>query len=143
MDNYSITEAAKALEVNYTTVRRAIKAGKLKAHKVDGKWMIPQDSIIAYMQERGKKGKQTDRATAHQSTGAEYALIEELRSRVRFLEDQVKYLQEHIDRLTGIALPSGKARDTRGIGERIREWFTGARYEGPGSDTKKHKTPGQ
>ena len=47
--NYTIKEASEALGVSTDTIRRRIKEGKIKAHKVEGRngpqWAIPEDEL--------------------------------------------------------------------------------------------------
>lgn len=47
--NYSIKEASEYLKVSVDTIRRRIKEGKIRAHKVDGKngpqWVIPKEEL--------------------------------------------------------------------------------------------------
>lgn len=47
--NYTIREASEYLEVSADTIRRRIKEGKIRAHKVDGKnglqWAIPESEL--------------------------------------------------------------------------------------------------
>lgn len=42
---YTIKEVAKILKVHDTTIRRAIKQGRLKAFKIGTKWLIKKDDI--------------------------------------------------------------------------------------------------
>ena len=50
---YSLTDAAGALGVTYRTALSYIKEGKLKAHKVGGKWTIDRADLETFI----KQGK--------------------------------------------------------------------------------------
>lgn len=50
---YSLTDAAGALGVTYRTALSYIKEGRLKAHKVGGKWNIDKADLEAFI----KQGK--------------------------------------------------------------------------------------
>ena len=42
---YTIEEVAQMLKVHHTTIRRAIKNGRLKAFKIGKKWLISRDTL--------------------------------------------------------------------------------------------------
>ena len=42
---YTINEVADKLKVHHTTIRRAIKQGRIKAFKVGTKWLIKKEDI--------------------------------------------------------------------------------------------------
>lgn len=42
---YTINEVAKLLKVHHTTIRRAIKSGRLKAYTLHRKWIIKKEDI--------------------------------------------------------------------------------------------------
>lgn len=44
-DFYTIEEASKMFKVHHTTIRRAIKQGRLKAFKFGKKWLISKDTL--------------------------------------------------------------------------------------------------
>jgi len=136
MDTYTIQQAADHMDVDPATVRRAIKRGKLEARKVDGKWSISQDTLLAYMNARGKKARKSTTATHEQSTLHDYTLVRELYERIRTLESERDFLRQQLERVTVPALPMPKARDTRPLGVRIREWFAGAQEKEPGKSAK-------
>lgn len=46
---YSIIEAAEIIGCSVKSIRNYISAGKLKAHKVGGKWKIYREDIEAFM----------------------------------------------------------------------------------------------
>jgi excisionase family DNA binding protein len=47
-------EAAQQLRVRLDSVYALIWAGKLKAHKLDGRWRIPGDALKARLERRGE-----------------------------------------------------------------------------------------
>lgn len=42
---YTIYEVADLLKVHHTTIRRAIREGRLKAHRIGKKWFINRKDI--------------------------------------------------------------------------------------------------
>ncbi len=42
---YTINEVADKLKVHHTTIRRAIKEGRLRAFKLGAKWLIKKEDI--------------------------------------------------------------------------------------------------
>ena len=42
---YTINDVAKVLKVHHTTIRRAIKEGRLRAFKLGAKWLIKKEDI--------------------------------------------------------------------------------------------------
>jgi excisionase family DNA binding protein len=53
---YKVDEVAKMLDVNFRTVYRLMKAGKIRAVKVGGQWRIPKSEIEKYIQVEVKNG---------------------------------------------------------------------------------------
>jgi len=52
--NLSPREAAQQLRVRLDSVYSLIWAGKLKAHKLDGRWRIPVQAVDARLKQRGE-----------------------------------------------------------------------------------------
>jgi excisionase family DNA binding protein len=48
---YTITEVAKTLRLTNRTVWNYVKAGKLKAKKVGGKWIISEEDLKKFIGE--------------------------------------------------------------------------------------------
>jgi acetyl-CoA synthetase len=53
---YRVDEAAKILKVNFRTVYRLIKSGKIQAKKVGHQWRIPRGELEKYIKVEGKNG---------------------------------------------------------------------------------------
>ena len=130
MKRYTIREAARESGTGESTIRRAIKSGKLPAKDENGKYLIDAEALQEYFAVYGKskRGK-----TARYLTIGEKerdTLIEELRERIRHLEDETAFQRELIRNLTTRQLTAGKSEDTPGIVERVKTWFVGKKKEG-------------
>ena len=82
--------------------------------------------------DRGIKVKNTDTQEAIQPGQADDRLyqemrerIEEMKKRIEFLEEELRNSRNLIDRLTIKALPGSTTPDTRGVFQRMKEWFVG------------------
>lgn len=53
--HYSIKEAAKRLAVSETTVRKYIKLGKLRAHRIGRVWRISESAVAEFLETNGGK----------------------------------------------------------------------------------------
>ena len=63
--HYSIKEAARRLAVSETTVRKYLKLGRLRAHRIGRVWRISESAVAEFLETNGgqdtppdkKKGK--------------------------------------------------------------------------------------
>ncbi len=51
-DILSVRQLADFLQVNEQTIKRAIKAGELKAFKVSRDWRIERESVIEWLKQK-------------------------------------------------------------------------------------------
>ena len=112
-------EASRLLGVSSDTVRKWIKRGKIRARKVEGRWLIERDSLPDVS--RTKQDSVQDRDGTIVLSERDREVLQE---RVRDLERDKAYLQERIvtlerllESLTPKALPRPSLR------ERIRRIF--------------------
>ncbi len=52
---FSVAEVAERLKVSSKTIRRRIEAGRLKAIRDDGQWLIPPAEYFAYVESLPRK----------------------------------------------------------------------------------------
>jgi len=92
--NFSIEEAAKILGVSEKTIRRYIKDGKIKAVKVDGKYVIPEGEVS-----RESVIKQYSTDDNRQEIQFLLEKIKALEEDKVFLQGQISEMQRHIQSL--------------------------------------------
>lgn len=59
--HYSIKEAAKRLAVSETTVRKYIKLGKLRAHRIGRVWRISESAVADFLETSGGQDTPPDK----------------------------------------------------------------------------------
>lgn len=59
--HYSIKEAAKRLAVSETTVRKYLKLGRLRAHRLGRIWRISESAIAEFLETNGGTEPPLDR----------------------------------------------------------------------------------
>lgn len=59
--HYSIKEAAKRLAVSETTVRKYIKLGKLRAHRIGRVWRISESAATEFLETNGGQDAPADK----------------------------------------------------------------------------------
>ena len=89
-DTMTIREASQCIGKSESTVRRWIRSGKLEATLINGVYDIPDKVVNAYL---------NDQAVDRQMEDIDQALIEQLRSEVEHLREQVKIKDKEIDEL--------------------------------------------
>ncbi|RLG19528.1 hypothetical protein DRN74_06720 [Candidatus Micrarchaeota archaeon] len=128
-------EASRLLGVSSDTVRKWIKRGKIRARKVEGRWLIERDSLPDVSRTKRDNVQDRDGTAVLSQQGGRLAELEDrirelerdrevLQERVRDLERDKAYLQERIitlerllESLTPKALPRPSLR------ERVRRIF--------------------
>ena len=135
-DNLLDTEgASRLLGVSTDTIRKWIKRGKIRARKVEGRWMIERDSLPEMSRTKRDSVQDRDGTTVLSERDRHIVELENrirelekdkatLQERIRELEADKAYLQERIvalekllESLTPKALPKPSLR------ERIRRIF--------------------
>jgi excisionase family DNA binding protein len=60
----TVPECARALSITTEDyVRRACRTGAIRAERVDGRWLIPEDAVEEYLARREARRARTTRAT--------------------------------------------------------------------------------
>lgn len=95
----SIVDAQKHFQVSEKTIRRWIKTGKVEAFLVDGRYLV---SVT------GQSGQTVDQT----------ALIEQLRSEIQHLREQLARRDEQVDPLT--KLLAMQTKTTAALTERLQ-----------------------
>jgi excisionase family DNA binding protein len=90
-EKITISEAAKLLGKSARTVRRYVQEGKLEATLENGKYMVSHDAVVDLIP--GQILSDTDR------TSDQLLLVDNLRSRIESLSDQVTDLRSDKQRL--------------------------------------------
>jgi len=62
--SYTIEQVAKSLAVSTFTIRRAIKAGRIKAVKAGVSWRIPEEEALRVVSEGFEPATARDKASA-------------------------------------------------------------------------------
>ena len=125
MANYSIHEAAQATGLSEATIRRLIKIGKLSAEKEKGAYRIPVEVVQSYLADIGKSEKKEETPKVDKPKLMDDKLYQEMKDRIKFLEEELKNYQSLIEKLTSKAFPAEKPPDNRGAVKRMVEWFIG------------------
>lgn len=125
MANYSIHEAAQATGLSEATIRRLIKIGKLSAEKEKGAYRIPVEVVQSYLADIGKSEKKEEAPKVDKPKLMDDKLYQEMKDRIKFLEEELKNYQSLFEKLTSKAFPAEKPPDNRGAVKRMVEWFIG------------------
>ena len=97
-DTMTIREASQCIGKSESTVRRWIRSGKLEATLINGVYDIPDKVVNAYL---------NDQAVDRQMEDIDQALIEQLRSEVEHLREQVKIKDKEIKETSITARSNG------------------------------------
>jgi hypothetical protein len=97
---HTIAQAAQVTGKNRSTLLRAIKTGKLSAHKQDdGSYLIDSSELFRVYDAQGAlvQMHQPAQATHNSAQGTQNELIEALREQIELLRNQVIREQEQAD----------------------------------------------
>ena len=70
---YSPQEVADRLGVSVYTIRRYIRAGKLRAVKLEGAYRVSRDDLADFLHDRRIGGVPTDAVTPDGASGADHS----------------------------------------------------------------------
>ncbi|NLJ49081.1 MAG: MerR family DNA-binding transcriptional regulator [Candidatus Atribacteria bacterium] len=125
MESQTIREAAQATGMSEATIRHLIKIGKLSAEKEKGTYRIPVDVVQSYLADKGKSEKKIETPEIVKPKPTEDTLYQEMKDRIKFLEEELKNCHSLVEKLTSKAFPADKPPDNRGAIKRMVEWFVG------------------